>query len=116
MGNPAFEVFFCDILMFAFTTLMARRIGELTMIHLLLNTSLFLPVGNDCLYQISGRPIYELTNNNDSNPVDAGVIRDAAKRKADDDVLSSRAIKRGKVAIEDPARLIAKVQRRQLRS
>jgi hypothetical protein len=44
----------------------ARRIGEDAMIHLLLDTDLFLSLPNDCLCQINGEPLIHIrpsTNN-----------------------------------------------------
>ncbi len=37
-----------------------NRLGDAGFRHLLLYTSLFVPVGNNCYMQLSGRPIYDL--------------------------------------------------------
>lgn len=59
------------------------RVGDEVIRHLLLHTSIFLPVGNNCYMQLSGEPIYEKYQHEPTRQV-------GKKRSPEDEAQSSR--------------------------
>jgi len=70
MADPTFEV---SLIKPAYRPQLMDRIGDDAFRYILLNTSLYLPVQNNCFMQLSGEPVYERYQHRPSPPV-AGII------------------------------------------
>ena len=71
-----------------------KRLGDAGFKHLLLETSLFIPVGNNCYMQLSGRPIYDLYSHSQQ-------AKPANKRKLSE-ICSKRRVKGLKKSTQKP--------------
>jgi hypothetical protein len=69
-----------------------HRLGDAGFRYLLMNTSLFLPVGNNCYMQLSGRPIYELYKHEEE-------VKGTKRKRGTQAAQRSR--KRGRRQVED---------------
>jgi len=77
-----------------------RRIGDDAFRHIILHTSLFLPVQNNCFMQLSGEPVYERYQHRPSQVVEQ--ISDVPR------VLNKRRQKKSKVSDKEPVVKVTK--------